>query len=176
MERVSDVWPWPFMPRGTYLKEPRVMASRSLYLLSSVRRNHSYFLGMTAPQYPTPHLSLQPQARSEAPTSPVTRTSAVRQDTQRKTNRSATTASVRVQLNLLPLPSSTCVLQALAGSPLGTGPATVTETHDSFVICTSQMTSIQHSRLPFISLLFFIFAFCFCHPILVFKGPYCACL
>lgn len=110
------------------------------------------------------------------PHSPVTRTSAVRHDTQRKTKTSATTASVRVQLNLLPLPSSTCVLQPLAGSSLGTGPAPVTETHDSFVFSTSQMTSIQQSRLPFISLLVFIFAFGSCHPILVFKGPYCACV
>lgn len=49
------------------------------------------------------------------------------------------------------------------------------ETHDSFVLCINQMTSIQLSRLPFIYFLLLMFAFYICHPGSFLKGSHGAC-
>lgn len=176
MERASDGSLWPFVPHGTCLQELSVMASLSLCLLSSVRRKHSYVLSMilrNAQRHTSPcsHRLAQrpPQALGHGPLpSGMTHREGPKYLPPQLLSGS--------RLSLLRPPPPTRVLQPLACSSPGAGPAPAMETHDSSVFCGSQMTSIQHSRLPFISLLFFMFAVCFCHPIWAFKAPHCACL
>lgn len=135
------------------------MASLSLCLLSSVRRKHSYVLSMTPRNAqchtsPCSHRLAQrpPQALGHGPLpSGMTHREGPKYLPPQLLSGS--------RLSLLRPPPSTRVLQPLACSSPGAGPAPAMETHDSSVFCGSQMTSIQHSRLPFISLLFFCLQF-----------------
>lgn len=160
------------MPHGTYPEELSVMVSLSLHHLSSI------WEGTTAASPAWQHPNAQHHASSyghRAPMSPATQAlpSCI---TCSEKNQNIYHHSFYLSPTQPPATASFLMCPPTPSpSSLGIGPAPAIETHDSFVVCISQMTSGQHSWLLFI-FLFFMFVFCFCHPILVFKGSHCACL